>query len=250
MAELPASTIVDSIAVLGRMLDTFEELPASPVSIYVDLEGIDLSRNGTISILQLYILPQDHTFLVDVHTLQSQAFSTFATNGTTSLKTILESDTIPKAFFDVRNDSDALYSHFSIHLAGIEDIQLMELAARSLSRRTVNGLAKCIERDAPISSTERLAWKATKEKGLNLFAPERGGRYEVFNERPPAPDIVLYCVQDVRILSKLFLLYQSKLDSAWKEKVKEATRDRIILSQGVDYNGQGRHMALAPAGWY
>ncbi|KAL9084958.1 MAG: hypothetical protein Q9165_007824 [Trypethelium subeluteriae] len=250
MAEVPASTMVDSVAVLRRMLDTFEELPASPISIYVDLEGIELSRKGTISILQLYILPQDHTFLVDVHTLQSQAFSATASNETTSLKTILESDTISKAFFDVRNDSDALYSHFGINLAGVEDIQLMELATRSLSRRVVNGLAKLIERDAPISPAEKLAWKATKEKGVKLFAPERGGSYEIFNERPLAPEIVLYCVQDVRILSKLFFHYQNKLDSAWKEKVREATMDRIILSHEVDYNGQGRHMALGPRGWY
>jgi hypothetical protein len=39
----------------------------------------------------------------------SDAFSTAGTNGQT-LKTILESETIPKVFFDVRNDSDALYS--------------------------------------------------------------------------------------------------------------------------------------------
>ncbi|KAF2094193.1 exonuclease [Rhizodiscina lignyota] len=250
MAETTTSTIVDSVAVIREMLDTFEDLPTSPVSIYVDLEGIELSRNGTVSILQMYILPQDHAYLVDVHSLHSQAFSTTATNGRTSLKTILESDVIPKAFFDVRNDSDALYSHFHIHLAGVEDIQLMELATRTFSRRTLNGLAKCIERDAPMSSAERLAWNTAKEKGKGLFAPERGGRYEVFNERPLAPEIVLYCVQDVRILPKLLSYYQNKLGNAWKERVQEATRDRIIQSHGANFNGKGRHMALAPAGWH
>ena len=249
MAEPVASTIVDSVDVLRGMLDALEGLPTSPISIYVDLEGVKLGRKGTLSILQLYILPQDRTYLVDVHSLQGEAFPTTATNGTTSLKTLLESDVIPKAFFDVRRDSDALYSHFGISLAGVEDIQLMELATRTFARRTLNGLGRCIERDAPMSSAESLAWKASKDKGLDLFLPGRGGRYEVFNERPLAPEIVMYCVEDVRFLPRLLTHYQNKLSSTWKERVKTATRDRIVQSQRADFNSEGEHMTLAPAGW-
>lgn len=100
----------------------------------------------------------------------------------------------------MRNDSDALYSHFGIKLAGVQDLQLMELATRSFPRRRVNGLARCIENDAPMTAAERQRWKATKQKGVDLFAPERGGSYEVFNVRPLAEDIIQYCVEDVRLL--------------------------------------------------
>lgn len=48
-----------------------------------------------------------------------------------SLKSILESSMTPKVFFDVRTDSDALYGQFGIRLAGIIDLQLMEVASRS-----------------------------------------------------------------------------------------------------------------------
>jgi len=37
----------------------------------------------------------------------------------TIAEVILESPDIPKVFFDVRNDSDALYSHFDVSLAGV-----------------------------------------------------------------------------------------------------------------------------------
>ncbi|KAH8701215.1 ribonuclease H-like domain-containing protein, partial [Phaeosphaeriaceae sp. PMI808] len=136
LEETQPSSLIDTRAAVASLVDSISDLPKHPPSIYVDLEGVNLSRHGTISILQLFVLPANQTYLVDIHTLREAAFLTRATNGKT-LKAILESDDIPKAFFDVRNDSDALYSHFGISLAGICDIQLMELATRSFSKSSV-----------------------------------------------------------------------------------------------------------------
>lgn len=172
-------------------------------------------------------------------------FSTSATNGQT-LKTVLESQTITKAFFDIRNDSDALYSLFGINVAGISDVQLMELATRSFSKRCVNGLAKCMERDLPMTPAERREWNMVKERGRKLFAPELGGSYEVFNVRPLSEEMEENCKQDVRFLPRLWLHYSSKLSPQWKRKVDVATRDRMKLSQSAHFNGKGQHMALGP----
>ena len=125
----------------------------------------------------------------------------------------------------------------------------MELATRNFSKRCVNGLAKCIERDIPLSVSERDAWKMTKEKGLNLFAPERGGSYEAFNARPLSDDIMLYCIEDVHLMPRLWREYNSKMVKRWQAKVQQATKNRVILSQIATYNGQGRHMALTPTSW-
>jgi len=132
------------------LVEALAKLPTSPPSLYLDLEGVALSRHGSVSILQLHVSPKDRTFLIDIHSLGETAFSTTGTSGQT-LKGILESDTIPKVFFDVRNDSDALFSHYGIKLVCVHDLQLMELATRSFSRRCVNGLTKCIERDINLS---------------------------------------------------------------------------------------------------
>ncbi|KAJ5995438.1 hypothetical protein N7481_002415 [Penicillium waksmanii] len=171
----------------------------STPSLYIDIEGIDLSRHGTISILQVYVHPADKTYLLDIHSLQEKASSTPDSRGTT-LKKVLESNEFKKVFFDVRNDSDALFAHYGIHLAGIQDLQLMELVTRSYSKKFVTGLGKCIEKDAPITSTEKVDWSLTKERGRRLFAPEYGGKYEVFNNRPLSQDILQYCCQDVEFL--------------------------------------------------
>lgn len=100
------------------------------------------------------------------------------------MKDILESPSILKVFFDVRNDSDALYAHHGIKLNGIRDIQLMESAVRptTKSRKFLNSLSRCIE--DVLSGRERVQWKLIKERGDGIWNPEKGGSYSVFNERP------------------------------------------------------------------
>lgn len=242
-------TLIDTVHSVAKVIDSLEGLPIEPPSIYIDVEGVNLSRHGTISILQLYVLPSKQIYLIDVLSLQNECFTTRGESGYT-LKDILESNDIPKVFFDVRNDSDALYSHFQIQLAGVLDLQLMELATRSFSREYVCGLSKCIENDAPLSINERRSWIQIKEKGQKLFNPGKGGSFEVFNERPLREDISVYCAQDVQILPRLWIHYSRKITDAWKQRVVEASKERVELSQSRSYNGKGRHMALAPSNWY
>ncbi|KAF3046143.1 hypothetical protein E8E12_011354 [Didymella heteroderae] len=246
----PSFMVVDCDSALSDLIDILVALPTEPPSIYVDLEGINLSRQGTISILQLYVLPKDYTYLIDVHQLQHRAFSTTGKQSEKCLKDILEAKDVPKVFFDVRNDSDALFHHFQINLSGVDDIQLMELATRTFQRKFVNGLQRCIENDAVMTVAEKYTWNAAKEKGKKLFAPERGGRYEVFNDRPLAKDIIQYCVQDVQFLPRLWSRYKGRMSAPWATKVQVATEERIASSRSVDYNGHGKHKALAPKGWY
>jgi exonuclease 3'-5' domain-containing protein 1 len=77
-------------------------------------------------------------YIIDVHILGSDAF--FTTNRTrNSLKSILESPKFPKVFFDIRNDSDALYSQYHIYVNGFTDVQILELTARNDSKEFVAG---------------------------------------------------------------------------------------------------------------
>jgi exonuclease 3'-5' domain-containing protein 1 len=183
---------------------------------------VHLGRHGTVSILQLLVSPQKRTYLIDIHTLGSTAFSTAGINGQT-LKMIFESETIPKVFFDVRNDSDALYSHFGIRLAAVHDIQVMEPATRRVHGKFVSGLSKCMEKDLLMTFAERQVWQAAKEKGLNLFDPQRGGSYELFNVRPMSDDLSLYCAQDVQYLPRLWSTYYAKLNASLLARVRMAS---------------------------
>lgn len=139
-------TIVDDTTSLSAALCGLNVVctTAKPI-LYVDLEGINLCRHGSISILQIYQSEQDHVYLIDVHRLGASAFETKSNDGSATLKSILENKSIAKAFFDVRNDSDALYNQFDVYLQGVVDLQLMELKTRTRSKRLLNGLARCLE---------------------------------------------------------------------------------------------------------
>ncbi|TGJ84814.1 hypothetical protein E0Z10_g3982 [Xylaria hypoxylon] len=241
--------VLDNIAAISSLVDKLSGLPSMPPSIYIDLEGVNLSRHGTISILQIHVRTTSQNYLLDIKTLGKAAFLTPGTRTLSTLKSILESSSIPKVFFDVRRDSDALYSHYGIQLQGIQDLQLMELATRTHGRTFISGLKKCIEKDMPMTSTEKRHWLMTKEEGLKLFDPEKGGSYEVFNQRPLPEKIRVYCVQDVHYLPCLWDVYNRKLTASWKTRVQRATDDRVAQSQTQDFNPKSPHMARAPEGW-
>lgn len=232
-----------------RLVWPIRDLLTRPPSLYIDLEGINLGRNGTISILQIHLRDGRHTYLLDVHTLGALAFTT-AQRGLT-LKYILESPSVPKAIFDVRNDSAALWAQFGIRLACVQDLQLMELAARSGPRRYVCSLSNCIELDTPFSYAEKAAWKAAKQAGRRLFDPTVGGSYDVFNQRPLRSEVLQYCVRDVEYLPYLWDKYDDRFRARpeWRDRVISASEERVAASLRADYNGQSESKTLAPRGW-
>jgi exonuclease 3'-5' domain-containing protein 1 len=187
-----------------------------------------------------------HTYLIDVHVLGEKAFTTISSDGL-SLQAILEDASIPKVFFDVRNDSDALYGLHNIALNGIKDVQLMELATRKESRDWLAGLLRCVETDISDAAV-KTAWRHVKEQGTWLYRPAKGGKYEVFDERPLKAEIAEYCAGDVALLPELYAVYDGQLKGRgfWQSMVERATGERIKESQSEGYVGQGKEKAKGP----
>ncbi|KAF1834759.1 hypothetical protein BDW02DRAFT_321722 [Decorospora gaudefroyi] len=220
--------------------------------MYIDLEGVNLCREGSISILTLLVDTPIHdrrVCLVDVHTLGAQAFNTAGVLAGT-LKDILQDETIPKGFFDVRNDSDALFAHFGVALQGVEDIQLMESATRktTASRKFLNSLTKCIENNllTSLGGKGLASWKLAKKKGERLFKAEHGGSYDVFNQRPIPEDISSYCIGDVQYLPELRDRFCTQRAYGWRDLVGEESKKRVAMSQRSDYQPHGPDRAIAP----
>ena len=282
---------------MGRFVHEIAYLPTRPPALYLDLEAAQLSRDGTLSLITVYVQPLGHTFIIDVTTLRHKAFTTAERNESDltvqgmntnytqdvnyaaqssavnselrwpsslldinsnptawtcmtniTFKSILESPAITKVFFDVRNDSDALYSHYGICLAGIEDVQLQEVASRLgyQHKKYLHSLAKCIANDIHLPREEKAEWTEVKELGVHLFAPEHGGSYAVFDQRPLPEVIARYCVNDVRYLPLLHDEYLPLLDARWRSQVALETKRRVFQSQCKNYQPNGRHKVISP----
>ncbi|KAJ8610763.1 hypothetical protein MRB53_038314 [Persea americana] len=132
--------IISSIDALKVFLDALPGPDDNQRCLFVDLEGDNLSRHGSLSLVTILVEDQTKVHMIDVTTLRQDAFMAATAEGRT-LKRVLESKDTIKVFFDIRNDSDALFALFGIRMAGVEDLQLMELASRDFSKRCVNGLA-------------------------------------------------------------------------------------------------------------
>jgi exonuclease 3'-5' domain-containing protein 1 len=242
------AVMVDTSATLKSLVDTLMSLERSSGSVYVDLEGVKLSRLGSISLIQILVPLSEQAFIVDVHTLGKTAFDTLGSEGK-SLKNALESDNLNKYLFDVRNDSDALFALFGVRLAGAVDIQLLELASREGEKHVLCGLAKCIEQEQALPPRALEQWQRTKKEVVKMFDPKFGGTYEVFNVRPLPQDLVEYCVGDVEFLPLLSKIYQSRLGCHWLEKVRVETGKRLEESRSPKYKPHGRQKALGPNRW-
>jgi len=231
----PQYTLIDTLPALAAMLSNISDLPNSPPPLYLDLEGESLGREGTIAILQIHVLPQNRTYLLDITTLGLRAFTFQGSNQTKNLKTILESPSITKCLFDVRNDSDALFNLYDISLQGVQDIQVMNYAAREARRgpfrrgNLVMGLAKCIAADSGLSTASLAEFRRKKQEGGKIFNPDHGGSYAVFSERPLREDVMEYCVGDVVHLPILWRKYNDILEghSRLRSKVQSATLGRL-----------------------
>lgn len=195
--------LINTPAEISALIDTLVGLPTSPPSLYINLEGVNLSRFGSVPILQLLVKPTNKTHLLDVHVLGDEVFSTPETTNDQTSKSILELTLIPKVFFDVRTDSDALFSYFNINLTCIVDLQPMKLASRTFQKKFVKKLSKCIERDLPLTFVEKQKMENIKRIELKLFTLKLGGSYEVFNIRPLLNDLKLHCLQDVAYMPRL-----------------------------------------------
>ena len=252
--------VIDCVPTLQTLLDKLAGITLSPPlldapSLYFDIEGVQLGRHGSIAIITLFVLSDGSVYLIDVRALGSAAFST-KNRQEYSMKSILEFPGVPKVFFDVRNDSDALFNLYGISLAGVQDLQLMALAANTeglYPSERVPSLARCIERDLPATAELKEDWLEIKKQTSRIFDPKKGGSYDIFNQRPINPQILTYCCHDVVHLPKLWSVYASKIcrpdgNGFWRHMVRKATVDRIELSQSEHYDGQAKDKVRGP--WY
>lgn len=112
-------TLIDTTQALSDLISKLYGLDHTRPALFVDLEGYDLCRHGRIALITIYASPLATTYLVDVTILGEASFTTEGDNlpGKT-LKSLLEDKTVPKALFDCRNDSDALYNLYKVDMGG------------------------------------------------------------------------------------------------------------------------------------
>ncbi|KAF5663320.1 3' 5' exonuclease [Fusarium circinatum] len=202
-------------------LESFIDSISSGATLYLDLEGKNLSRNGTITIITTLVHPTKVTKLIDVHTLDPL---------------------ISKCLWDVRNDADALWAHHKVRLAGVTDIQLLENASRVGDKTYIRGLDICVEKDLRLGFMELHAWVRTKRAVRTRMAND------VFSRHPLDSETEQYCINDVLHLPALQDTYKKRIDSQWMKKVMDESARRVVEACSPEYEPQSENKKLGPWG--
>lgn len=81
------STVIDSVPLLVSFVDSLVDVEPknanSSLPVYLDLEGDNLGRNGSLTMIQALVYPLNHGYLIDVLALGEKTFSTKGSNGET-----------------------------------------------------------------------------------------------------------------------------------------------------------------------
>ena len=261
----PTTVLVDTTASIDLCLADISPITGvQPSKLALDLEGVKLSRNGRVSIVQIFADTSNTIWLIDITTLGRVAFDHKDSHGQ-SLRYVFQNPNTKKVMikwfspssvtykviqllFDVRNDADALWNIYRIDLANVYDLQLLDIASRRSRRipiRIVNGLAKCIEHYVK----PRKEWKKVKEEGKALFAPVNGGSYAIFEQRPLDARILAYCAQDVALMFQLEAAMKRKMGNkgkGWDERIVVASANRVAESKNSKYEGRAASRIIAP----
>lgn len=150
--------------------------------------------------------------------------------------------------WDVRNDSDALFSLYGIDLEAVYDLQLLEVAFRRSKNKNfkfLKGLGDAVlEYVKPDPS-----WAEVKNAGKLLLFPEKGGSFELFERRPLDPRVLLYAANDVTFLFTLWAILDEGLGHRcieWRKRVLKASADRVAESHQINYNPHDKKHCLVP----
>ena len=147
----------------------------------------------------------------------------------------------------MRCDRHALLFPWGVDVVGAVDLQLVDLAQQVASGRTprsVSGLGWVLENTsrAGLSTGAVRNMAVAKRAAKSLFAPEKGGSYSVWRERPLAEVLIEYCT-DARTffaLRAFYATYESKYHAAlWPaiERRKTASADPAFVARD---KGTGR----------
>lgn len=212
-----------------RDLETSSEL-------YLDMEGKDLGRDGSLSLIQIFSgKPGSNVYVFDVFVNP---------DAPSLLRPLLESRNHEVFTWDPRADSDVLYHQYGgIKMERVICLQLAETALdrqHGLVRAYVHGLGKVLEQHLPSS----VAFSAAqiKKEGRAIMSEDNA----CFTKRPLPESLIQYAANDIAFLPDLKKQIWSYLSPHYRSWVTTKSRERVEMAWRLKQMPKGMVAARAP----
>ena len=190
---------IDTELQLSIAIEEIRQAIQKGETIAVDCEGVNLSRFGSVTLINIAVRGQ--VYLIDVLKIGNTAYDG-------ELRSILEDKSIQKLMFDCREDADALKHLYNVRLDGVLDVQLLEVMdrIRHSGYTKIRSLKHCLE--LFVSDKTMLE---VKQKGRSSMSQDK----KLWEKRPLSEDILKYASFDVLAIFKLYdALYHRVVDKA------------------------------------
>jgi len=220
LCESPFYLKLEWVDTVSKVVNAVKELRRQ-TEIAVDCKGNNLGRLGTLDILTIGTLNRK-VFLFDIAKLGSEAFDF-------GLRELLESESMAKLMYDCRNDSDVLSHLYKVKLAGVLDLQLVELDRRPKFKRRngkkfpgLKSLKESLNEYTDDDKTGELKERVSEQ----IWNAQLSGA-TIWDKRPLDTEFEDYCAVDTVKMFTLQKVFKKKMD---KNKMLEATRERIVAT--------------------
>lgn len=221
-----------------KMVTNLAILPrdGKTLALSFDCEAVNLGRDGKDCYIQIRDHIHGQTYLVDLMILGMTAWNTCGKDNTTDLKQLFEDRKLIKLIFGVSGDSDALYWHYGIKLAGVLDVQYLDLLSNRRYQNWRPRYTDSMKNAGCLNDEENNDWNLHKHYSFGRSS--RG--YDVFTDRPLPNELKMYAIGDVRytdLLAKHWVQYLTargielafqwtnfEIQRTWEEHPSRASR--------------------------
>ncbi|XP_063416896.1 piRNA biogenesis protein EXD1-like [Mytilus trossulus] len=171
--------------------------------IAVDCEGVDLSRFGSVTLVN--IGTRDLVYLIDILKIGNSVFDD-------GLRSILEDSGTEKLMFDCREDADALLHIHKVKLNGVLDVQILEVNNRIHVYRNgytkIRSLKHCLE--LFVTDDTLLNVKLQGRSSMSMSS-------NIWEKRPLDESMLKYASVDILGLFKLYDAFRTRMSHiVWK----------------------------------
>lgn len=212
-----AVDIIDRVVFVGdfvRAADACSILRRLTV-IGLDMEGCNLGRSGTTSLLQLSASTRE-VYIFDVVALGRELFSA------AYLLPILSSPKIIKLCYDCRCDAEALFYQHGVMAFGLYDLQIVYTALfQSADDPFLKGMHKALQSPGVLQPTEIACVVKRKLAAKQEWA---ANNFDSVFARPLSAEFLQYCAADA---AYLFRMHQQWSAYVSEQLVVETTQQRM-----------------------
>jgi hypothetical protein len=235
-----------------EMAEEAEAMGATPL-LTVHCEGVNLNRRQ-LCVVQFVIGNDPSTvYVVDVHKLGNNAF-TFTTKKGTSIRSILQDQSVRKISFDPRNDVAALAHLIDIDLKGILDLHRALAAERQFRGDAAAAsspeilLQQCLRDCAVLSDEVKTFLQRSGRDAEKIYAKVGYRKTEILRVRPIGPNVLMNLAAQARWMQGLYETVVTKLSASPSllEEIMDSSVCRSSWSQEGQSQQAPRAMRAAP----